>query len=338
MTSHTMPTLRCSIGVTAHNEEQNIGECLRALQTQLLREVEIVEIVVVASGCTDRTHEIVEAVAASDPRVRLIIQPERRGKSSAINLFLAEASEAICVLESGDTIPNEVAVEHLVRMFRDPKVGMTGAQKVPVNTPDHITEYLSFLRLKMEHELCLEIPRLGEMIAFRKVFDAIPPDVAMDEAFVEAIVIQRDMEVRYAPDAVVYNMGPKTISDFIKQRRRNHAGHLHLKRRYGYKVSSLNSAVVARVALMQALGAMKLIGVLALLALVEAWARILGSYDYYVRGKKHEVWDIAWSTKQVDRTQFEARAKQQFGGSIPKSAGTPAPAPVAEQSSVASSQ
>ncbi|MDQ4077068.1 MAG: glycosyltransferase [Chloroflexota bacterium] len=314
MTAHKKPKLRCSIGVTAHNEEKNIGQCLRALQNQLLHEVEIAEIIVVASGCTDGTHEIIEEIAASDPRVRLIVQPKRQGKSSAINLFLAESKEEILVLESGDTVANEVAVEHLVRMFRDPKVGMTGAQKVPVNTPDHITEYLSYLRLKMEHELCLEIPRLGEMVAFRKVFDAIPPDVAMDEAFVEAIVIQREMEVRYAPDAVVYNTGPKTISDFIKQRRRNHAGHLHLKRRYGYKVSSLNSIVVIRVAVMQAWGALRLIWVLGFLALLEFWARTLGSYDYYLKGKKHEVWDIAWTTKEVNREQYETRHRRQFGG------------------------
>ncbi|MGB0385547.1 MAG: glycosyltransferase [Ardenticatenaceae bacterium] len=317
--THEQP-LGCSIGVTAHNEEKNIGQCLRALQNQLLREVEITEIIVVASGCTDGTHQIVEEIAATDPRVRLIVQAERKGKTSAINLFLAQAQENICVLQSGDTVANEVAIEHLVRMFRDPKVGMTGAQKVPVNTPDHITEYLSFLRLKMEHELCLEIPRLGEMIAFRKVFDKIPPDVAMDEAFVEAIVEERDMEVRYAPDAVVYNMGPKTVSDFIKQRRRNHAGHLHLKRRYGYKVSSLNTRVVARVGIQQAIGALRLIGVLGLLALVEGWARLLGSYDYYLRGRKHVVWEMAWSTKEVDRGEFDTRTKAQFGGSSPKAA------------------
>ena len=86
----------------------------------------------------------------------------------------------------------------------------------------------------MEHQLCLEIPRLGELIAFRKVFDEIPPDVAMDEAFVEALVIRRGLQVRYAPDAVVFNMGPETLGDFVKQRRRNHAGHLHLRDKYGY--------------------------------------------------------------------------------------------------------
>ena len=213
--------IRCSVGITAYNEEANIGRLLQALIEQRLYQVQIAEIIVVASGCTDRTVEIVQEYAACDPRIQLHVQEEREGKTSAINLFLANAQEQICVLESGDTLPHEDAVESLVRMFRDPAVGMTGAQKMAVNTPDHIVGLLSYLRLRMEHQLCLEIPRLGEMIAFRKVFDRLPPDVAMDEAFVEALVIKRGMQVRYAPDAVVYNMGPETVSDFVKQRRRH---------------------------------------------------------------------------------------------------------------------
>lgn len=292
--------IRCSVGVTAHNEEANIGQLLDAMRNQLLHEVEITEIIVVASGCTDSTTDIVRRHMQEDNRIQLLVQERREGKTSAINLFLMHASEDIVVLESGDTVPHESAVEHLVRMFRDPKVGMTGAQKVPVNTPDHIIGYLSHLRLKMEHELCLEIPRLGEMIAFRKVFDKIPPDVAMDEAFVEALVIKRGMHVRYSPDAVVFNMGPTTLGDFLRQRRRNHAGHLHLQRKYDYRVSSLDSRRVLRVALSQIWGAIRLVSVLFILASVEFLARVLGSYDYYVKGERHEVWDIAWTTKKVD--------------------------------------
>jgi cellulose synthase/poly-beta-1,6-N-acetylglucosamine synthase-like glycosyltransferase len=205
------------------------------------------------------------------------------------------------VLESGDTIPHEDAVENMVRMFADPAVGMTGAHKVPVNTPEHVVGFLSHLRLKLEHQLCLEIPRLGEMIAFRKVFDAIPPDVAMDEAFVEALVIRRGLQVRYAPDAVVFNMGPETVSDFVKQRRRNHAGHLYLQDKYGYQVSSLNSGRVAELALAEIWGALRLIWILFALASLEAYARLLGWWDYKVRKRTHVVWDIAWTTKEVKR-------------------------------------
>lgn len=276
-----------------------MAQILQAMLGQRLHTVEITEIIVVASGCTDRTEEIVREFIAKDPRIQLHVQEKREGKTSAINVFLKHAKQDICVLESGDTIPHEDAIENMVRMFADPAVGMTGAHKVPVNTPDHIVGFLSHLRLKMEHQLCLEIPRLGELIAFRKVFDQIPPDVAMDEAFVEALVIRRGLQVRYAPDAVVFNMGPETVRDFIKQRRRNHAGHLHLKAKYGYEVSSMDPPRLIQLALGEIWGALRLIWILGVLACLEGYSRVLGWWDYRVHKRTHVVWDIAWTTKEV---------------------------------------
>ena len=305
--------MRCSVGITAHNEEANIARLLDAMLTQQLDEVEITEIIVVASGCTDNTCDIARDFEAREPRIKLLVQEEREGKVSAVNLFLKHAQEEICVLESGDTLPGEDSVESLVKMFRDPQVGMTGAHKVPVNVPDQVVGYLSHLRLTLEHSLCLEIPRLGEMIAFRKVFDEIPPDVAMDEAFVEALMIERGLQVRYAPDAMVYNMGPETFSDFVRQRRRNYAGHLHLKRKYGYRVSSLDNVRVVRLAFTEIWRATshtaRLFYVLTALAAIEIYSRILGSYDYYVKGDRHVVWDMAWTTKEVDEARVQATEK-----------------------------
>ncbi len=289
--------IRCSVGVTAYNEEANMGRLLQALLDQELHVVEITEIIVVASACTDRTEEIVREFMARDPRIRLYCQARREGKTSAVNLFLKHAVEDICVVESGDTMPGPGTIESLVTMFQDPKVGMTGAHKVPVNTPEHIVGFLSHLRLSMEHNLCLEIPRLGELIAFRKVFDAIPPDVAMDEAFVESLVIKRGMQVLYAPDAVVYNLGPESFTDFVRQRRRNYAGHLHLRNKYGHKVSSLDNRLVMRVAWREVRSALWLLYALGVLAFVEITSRILGSYDYYIRRRTHVIWDMAWSQK-----------------------------------------
>jgi len=298
--------IRCSVGVTAYNEEANIGALLDALIAQHLFLVEISEIIVVASGCTDNTVPIVESYAAAHPFIKLHIQPKREGKTAAINVFLANATERICVLESGDTLAHEDAVEHLVRMFADPSVGMTGAHKTPVNTPDHLAGLFTHLRLRLEHQLCLEIPRLGEMIAFRKVFDHIPPDVAMDEAFVEALVVERGMQVRYAPDAIVYNTGPTSVRDFVRQRRRNHAGHLYLKSKYGYAVSSIQNTRVARVALKEFLGAIRLIWTLFLLAALEGWSRVLGWYDFAIKKDRHVVWDMAWSQKADVEAEREA--------------------------------
>lgn len=300
-------TIRCSVGITAHNEEKNIGKLLDAMSRQNLNQVAITEIIVVASGCTDNTVAIIQEHAAKDARVRLFVQDNREGKTSAINVFLQNAREEICVLESGDTLPREDSIENLVKLFENPSVGMTGAQKVPVNVPEHVVGYMSHLRLQMEHQLCLEIPRTGELIAFRKVFTHLPADVAMDEAFVEALVIKRGLEVHYAPDAVVYNMGPETLKEFIMQRRRNYAGHLHLRRKYGYRVSSMDSPRVLRIGFEEVWKAVRLVGTLVALALVEGFARLLGMYDYYIKGRKHVVWDIAWTTKKVEQQSAEEK-------------------------------
>jgi len=307
---HTREKIRCSVGILAHNEEKNIGSLLQAILDQHLHEVEISEIIVVASGCTDRTVPIVQEYQKKDPRIKLLVQPRREGKTAAINLFLQEAKEDICVQESADTLPHEDAIEHLVRMFADPTIGMTGAHKVPVDTPDHLVHLFTHLRLRMEHQLCLDIPRLGELIAYRKVFDHIPPDVAMDEAFVEALVVKRGLKVKYAPDAIVYSTGPTTVSDFIKQRRRNYAGHLYLKHKYGYAVSSMQNTRVIRVALKEIWGAVRLLGVLAILALLEGWSRLLGWYDFAIRKERHTVWDMAYTQKaDVRRRREEAQAQ-----------------------------
>ena len=310
--AHLENKLRCSVGVTAYNEEQNIGPLLDALIDQHLHNVEIVEIIVVASACTDRTVPIVREFMAKDERVKLIEQPHREGKTSAVNQFIQAAQTDICVLESGDTLPHEYAVEHLVRLFVDPQVGMVGAHKIPVNTPDHIAGLLTHLRLRMEHELCLEIPRLGEMIAFRKVFERIPADVAMDEAFVEAFIVKRGMDVKYAPDAIVYNTGPTTIGDFMRQRRRNHAGHLFLKHKYGYAVSSIQNRRVARIAWKELWGIVQLVWVLFLLAVIEGWSRLMGWYDFAVKRDRHVVWNMAWSQKQnVQGVRNDAQTRRE---------------------------
>jgi hypothetical protein len=96
---------------------------------------------------------------------------------------------------------------------------------------------------------------------------------------------------------VVYNLGPETVSDFVKQRRRNYAGHLYLQDKYGYQVSSLQNTRVLRIALEEIWGAVRLVSTLGVLAVLEVYSRILGAWDYRVKKRKHVVWDMAWTTK-----------------------------------------
>src|SRR2546429_4169539 len=113
--------VNCSVGIMAYNEEANIGRTIRAVLEQQGPSVRIVEVIVVASGCTDRTVGIVAEIAVQEPRVRLYTQEKREGKASAINLFLKQAISPVVALLGADVIPETSALEYLCAPLKDPK-------------------------------------------------------------------------------------------------------------------------------------------------------------------------------------------------------------------------
>jgi biofilm PGA synthesis N-glycosyltransferase PgaC len=87
--------MKITIGIPAYNEEKNIGTLLTALLMQEQKRTKISEIIVVSSGSTDRTDEIVKEYSNIDDRTILIRQPQRRGKASAINEILKASTNDI---------------------------------------------------------------------------------------------------------------------------------------------------------------------------------------------------------------------------------------------------
>src|SRR5437868_12078180 len=128
-----LPELECSVGVMAYNEEANIAHALDSILRQEMAGKQIREVIVVASGCQDRTADIVADIASREPRVRLIEQERREGKASAINLFIGEAKCPVLVMVGADLMVEDGAFDFLLRHFEDPAVGMVGGHPIPVN-------------------------------------------------------------------------------------------------------------------------------------------------------------------------------------------------------------
>lgn len=292
-------TLHCSIGIFCHNEAGNIARLIGAIQTQRLRESTIDEIIVVSSASTDGTDDIVRVEMAKDARIKLISQEKREGKSAAINLFLADASSPILVIISGDVVPYPDTIELLVAAFRDESVGATGGKPVPVNDSSTFMGYAVHLLWRLHHRMALISPKLGEMIAFRKVMDSIPRDSAVDEASIEAIIREHGLGLLYIPKALISNQGPTRMEDFIKQRRRIQNGHLWLKQKQAYIVASQDSGTLLKVVLQEMrdnpLDVPRLIAVLG----IEFYSRLLGWADFHLLGKNPFAWEIARSAKKL---------------------------------------
>ena len=289
----------CSIGVFAYNEEANIGFCLRSLTGQRLEGVEIREIVLVASGCTDRTVEIARNSAEGDRRIQVVVEAHRHGKASAVNLFHEHASAEICLIVSADTIAHEDMVERLVRPFSDPKVGMTGPRSVLTGEGRGFPAYLIRFRKDLQHRLSLRVPRIGECVAYRNFFGSIAVDTAVEEAYIEGLVHREGFEVRYVPDAVIRSKGPQSLRTYLLQSRRYYAGHLDLKRRLGYQVSSMRPAPMAAALAEGCKGPIRELPLKVLAVTVEVWGRVLGAFDLYVKKENPYIWKMVEDTKEL---------------------------------------
>ncbi len=206
------------------------------------------------------------------------------------------------VVESGDTIPDDEAVENLVRPFQNPDVGMTGGHPIPVDSKETFMGFTVNLFWRLHHEMAMTHPKLGELVAFRNIVREIPADTAVDEASIEAIVTRAGYRIHYANEAIVYNKGADTVRDFLKQRRRVMVGHKHLQKKRGYTVSTMRIKNFFRLfsllfkdtplnprTFFWTVGAVFL----------EVFGRFLGDYDYYIKKENPYVWDVALSTRDL---------------------------------------
>lgn len=290
--------INCSMGIMAYNEEANIGRLLEAVITQKFKEVALTEIVVVASGCTDDTEAVVLEWAKRDSRIRLISQEKRMGKASAINDYLPKAQEKILVLCSADLLPEPEAIERLVAPFADPEVGMTSSRPVPVNDASQFMGYAAHMLWDLHHAINMKSFKAGEMIAIRKIFERIPYHTAVDEASMEPVIRGQGYRAQYVPTAIVYNKGPETLADFLRQRRRIYAGHLAVRDTLGYNVSTMSGRKILTTLLQnldwrpkQFTWTWSIVG-------LEVYGRLLGLRDYKKR-RNHAVWEMATTTKQL---------------------------------------
>ncbi|HEX9097362.1 MAG TPA: glycosyltransferase [Candidatus Dormibacteraeota bacterium] len=291
-------TLGCSVGIMAYNEEANIAKAVEAILNQRLVWGEIAEMVIVASGCTDRTAEIVESIAHQDPRVRMIVQEHRVGKASAINLFVSAARCPVLLMVSADVIVKDGTIDALLQHFRDPAVGMVGAHPIPVNDETTFLGHTVHVLWRLHDRLARMSPKLGEVVAFRNVVPSIPSDTAVDEISIQALITQLGYRLVYEPDAVVYNRGPQTVKDFLRQRRRIYAGHLRVHHQQGYEASTMSvrrigRALIGSGSFATPRAACWTVGAIGL----EAAARGLGRYDH-MRHRSHHVWETAVTTKR----------------------------------------
>jgi biofilm PGA synthesis N-glycosyltransferase PgaC len=296
--------MNVSVLVPAHNEASNIQNVLASLLAQRTSLARLIEIVVVASGCTDDTAELARSVARGKPGVHVHVQERRGGKVAAINDYLKvrDPRADVIVICSADLHVAPDVVERIVQCLGDrPQVGMVGARPVPDNDRAALVGRMVNVLWEMHHRIALVEPKMGELVAFRaKLIERVSELSVVDEASIEDVVRSKGFDLAYVGDAVVTNHGPERLSEYFEQRRRIARGHYWLDFAFGYRVATLDPGLVLRTAL-DVLRDEDASGKRAVAAAVatEVVARFAGFFDARVLGGKHRTWKQLRSTKTL---------------------------------------
>lgn len=228
-----------SVGICAYNEAARVGGLLGSLRSVDVSPSFIVdEILVVASGCTDGTEEEVQRAAAHDARIRLVVEPTRRGKASALNRILASYRGDILVLVNADARPAPGALGALLRAFEEPADTVVACGAAVPDGGDGLSHLVEEVQWDLHNRiLAIQSARnqenhcCDELMAMRRGFvDSLPPDLINDGAYLGVFAALSGRTVRFCTDARVHVHTPRSVRGLVEQRRRILRGHRQIRR------------------------------------------------------------------------------------------------------------
>ncbi len=163
-----------------------------------------------------------------DPRVRLLLQPNR-GKPTALNHGLAEETGEIVVSIDADTIVDPDAIPLLVRHFADAAVGAVAGNVKVMNRNRWLTrwqalEYITSQNLeKRAFDLLNCIPVVpGAAGAWRadvlKSHGGFSGDTVAEDTDLTLTIRREGWKILYDEDAIGRTEVPETVEALIRQR------------------------------------------------------------------------------------------------------------------------
>lgn len=203
---------RVSIVVALHNEEavieEKIANC-RALDYP----GELLEVVFVSDGSTDRTEALVRE--AQDEMVRLVAL-ERGGKARALNEGVAVASGEIIVFTDANNFLEADAIRKIVRNFADPDVGgVCGNKRLRARGGDATGEGENLYwrydkwQKKLESRIGSIFAADGTLYAVRKsLYVPIEEPAQADDIAISTRVVLQGRRLVWEDDAVAWEDAP----------------------------------------------------------------------------------------------------------------------------------
>lgn len=220
-----------SVVIAAYNEEASIRRRLEELAGLITTSDLEGEIIVVSDGSTDLTAALVRAFGGP---VRLLEQPENRGKAAALNAGTAAATGEILVFADVRQRWADTALTQLLVNFRDPAVGAVSGDLIIEAAPGVVAgvglywRYEKVIR-RLESRLHSTVGVTGSICAVRRrLFRPIPPGTILDDVYWPLRVVMDGHRVVHEERARAFDRFPERARDEFRRKVRTLGGNFQL--------------------------------------------------------------------------------------------------------------
>ncbi|MGE4289486.1 MAG: glycosyltransferase family 2 protein [Salinivirgaceae bacterium] len=221
-----LPTV--TLLVAAYNEEAFVDE--KAANSRALNYPDNkLKFIWVTDGSDDRTNEKLEKY----PEIRVLFQPERKGKINAINRAMHFVESELVIFSDGNTLLSENTVLEIVQAFTDDKVGcVAGEKRIETHTKEDAAasgeglywKYESWLK-NLDAKVGSCIGAAGELFAIRTaLFSEVPGDTLLDDFVISLRIAMLGKRIAYAPRAYAVEKASANIAEEMKRKVRIAAG------------------------------------------------------------------------------------------------------------------
>ena len=218
-----------SILIPCYNEGDNVADTIHAALAQQYPNIEVIAI---NDGSKDNTAEVLDRLAAQDPRLRVLHLAQNQGKAVALRMGAVAAHSEYLVCIDGDALlaPNTAA--YLVApMLDNPRLGaVTGNPRIRTRSTlvgrVQVGEFSSIIGLikRTQRVFGKVFTVSGVIVAFRRTalhrVGYWSPDMITEDIDISWKLQLRHWSVFFEPRALCWILMPETLKGLWKQRLR----------------------------------------------------------------------------------------------------------------------
>ena len=226
----TLPEV--TLFITAFNEEEVVDEKMKN-SLELDYPEDKLHIVWVTDGSNDGTNE--QLRTRWEGKATVLFQPERQGKTAAMNRGMKLINTPIVVFTDANTMVNLEAIREIVLAFEDTRVGcVAGEKRIAVQTRDGAAaggegiywKYESTLKA-LDARLYSAVGAAGELFAVRReLFEEMEQDTLLDDFILSLRIAMQGHTIAYCTEAYAIESGSADMHEEEKRKVRIAAGGL----------------------------------------------------------------------------------------------------------------